>query len=121
MTVARSAVDSLLALVASLAWAFAVFAFGARLVSPVASGLLALTVLASACVTILTMHLRDRRLLALSKGECPRCGVAISFDHHHRHWEPGRAMWAAASTNWDCDACGYSHAESWACPACPQS
>jgi hypothetical protein len=121
VTYARSALDSLLALVASLAWAFAVFAFGARWVSPLASGLLALGVLASASVTILTMHLRDRRLLALAKGECPRCGAGVTFEHRHRRWEPAGAVWTAASTNWDCASCSYSQAESWDCPACPQS
>ena len=121
MTTARSAVDSLLALVASLAWAFAVFAFGARWVSPLASGLVALAMLASASVTILTMHLRDRRLLALTKGECPRCHAAVAAEHRHRHWEPERTVWAPPDTAWDCEACGFSHAESWPCPACPQS
>ena len=118
MSIARSAVDSLLALVASLAWGFAAFAFGARLISPLAGGLLGLAVLSSAAVTVLTMHLRDRRLLALAKGACPRCGNAVAFEHRHRRWEPATAAWASPATNWDCARCGFTHAESWACPAC---
>jgi hypothetical protein len=119
MTLTRSAVDSLLALLASLAWSFAVFAFGARWVSPLASGLLALAFLASASVTILTMHLRDRRLLSLSKGACPRCGVAVHSEHRHRRWDATARTWLSASTGWDCDACGYSQTENWPCPECP--
>jgi hypothetical protein len=118
VTHTRSAIDSLLALVAALAWGFAVFAFGARWVSPMASGLLALAVLLSASVMVLTMHLRDRRLLALSKGVCPRCGTAIVSEHRHGRWEPMRAVWEPPGTAWDCARCGYSHSESWPCPAC---
>jgi len=118
VTATRSAVDALLALVAVLAWAFAVFAFGARWFSPMAGGLLALAIVLSASATILSMHLRDRRLLALSKGACPRCGARLPSEHRHRRWEPGRAVWEPPSTAWDCGGCGFTHSESWACPAC---
>ncbi len=120
MTTTRSAIDSILALVASLAWCFAIFAFGARWVSPLAGGLLALAMLLSASATVLSMHLRDRRLLALSRGACPHCGRAVTAEHRHRRWEPSRATWEQPATNWDCPACRYSHSESWPCPTCPE-
>jgi hypothetical protein len=119
VTLKRSAFDAVLALLAVLAWSFAVFAFGARWLSPLTGGLLALATGVSASAMVLTMHLRDRRLLALSRGECPACGAAIAFDHRHRRWEPGQGAWEAASSNWDCPACGFSHAEAWVCPRCP--
>jgi hypothetical protein len=119
VTGARSAVDSALALIASLAWSFAVFAFGARWLSPIAGGLLGLAVLSSAAVTVLGMHLRDRRLVSLSRGVCPRCGSSVLFEHRHRHWEPAPAAWLPPATNWDCNACGFTHSESWPCPSCP--
>jgi ribosomal protein S27AE len=107
--------------VASLAWGFAAFAFGARVISPLAGGLLGLAVLSSAAVTVLTMHLRDRRMLALAKGACPRCGGVVAFEHRHRRWQPESASWAAAAANWDCGSCGFTHAESWPCPTCPSA
>jgi hypothetical protein len=119
MTTTRSAVDAVLALIAALAWCFAVFAFGARWVSPMAAGLLALAVLLSASAMVLTMHLRDRRLLALSRGSCPLCAAHIAWEHRHRRWQPSRAVWEPPSTSWDCTRCGFAHQESWPCPACP--
>ncbi|HXH23247.1 MAG TPA: hypothetical protein VNN10_14580 [Dehalococcoidia bacterium] len=120
MTLRRSAFDALLALLAALAWSFAVFAFGARWLSPLAGGLLALAVALSTSAAVLTMHLRDRRLLALSEGRCPSCGNAIAFEHRHSRWQPEARRWEAAASNWDCAFCGYSHTESWACPRCPR-
>jgi hypothetical protein len=119
VTVARSLVDAALAMVAVLAWGFAAFAFGARWLSPLAGGLVGLGVLLSAGTMVLSMHLRDRLLLALAGGACPRCGAAVVAEHRHRHWNAAAAAWAPASTTWDCGACGFSHGESWLCPSCP--
>lgn len=119
MTKGRSALDAALGLFAALSWSFAVFAFGARLVSPLAGGLVAMAFLVWASAMVLSMHLRDRRLVALVKGTCPGCGFAIVPEHRHRSWEPGRNLWLAPSTNWDCGRCGYSQSEAWACPGCP--
>ena len=119
MTVARSLADAALAMVAALAWSFAAFAFGARWFSPLAGGLVGLGLLLSGGAMVLSMHLRDRRLLALARGACPRCGAAVAPEHRHRRWDAARASWSQPSTSWDCGACGFSHAESWPCPSCP--
>jgi hypothetical protein len=111
-------IDVLLGLVAALAWGFAVFALGARLVSPAAGGIAGLGVLLSAVTMVLAMYLGDARLAALAKGACPRCRAAVVSDHRHRHWDPGAGEWLPPSTTWDCPRCAFAHSEAWPCSGC---
>jgi len=115
---ARSGVDAVISVIAALAWGFAAFIFGARFFSPVAGGFLGLAVLASALAMVLAMHLRDRRLLALTRGVCPSCRAPIASEHRHRRWDPERSAWRTPETAWECRFCCFAHSESWECPEC---
>jgi ribosomal protein S27AE len=119
MTASRN-LDTLLALFAALAWAFAVFALGSRFLSPAVGGLVGLGLLISGLSAVLSMYVRDSRLEALSRGNCPRCGNSVQTEHEHRRWLAERRTWLRPATTWDCPACSYSHSEAWGCPRCPE-
>jgi phosphate/sulfate permease len=117
--VARIGVDLVIGLFAALSWSFAAFVLGTRFISPIAGGLLAVALLSSGVIAELRAQLSERRIGALLRGDCPRCGAAIVAEHRHRRWEPDRNEWLAPDTAWDCAGCGFSHSEPWDCPACP--
>jgi hypothetical protein len=101
------------------AWGLATFALSSRFISPGLGGLLGLAVGVSGMAWVLNSHFRDLRLQSLTAGTCPSCHAPIRMEHRHRAWDPGTKSWASPTTGWDCRHCGFSHAESWACPQCP--
>lgn len=120
MRLVQGGIDLTLALFGALSWSFAAFVFGSRYVSPAAGGLLGIGLLLSSGAMLLGAMLRDRRQRLLNEGTCPRCRSGVTFEHRHRRWEPGRSVWEAPSTAWECRACGFAASEEWACPACPE-
>ena len=120
MTALRGGFDLLLTLVGVVAWGFAAFVIGSRLFSPTAGSLLGVGLFFSALGLAVSMHVQDRRFKRLADGACPRCGRRVESEHRHRRFDASTGAWLAPSTAWECRACGYSHGESWPCPACPE-
>ena len=119
MSVVGRGLDLFLALIGVAAWGLTAFFVGSRLVSPAAGGLLGLGLGLSCLALVVSSYLQDARLQRLSAGLCPRCRQPIASEHRHRRWEQSRAAWLAPTLAWECDACGYRHDETWACPNCP--
>ena len=111
--------DLLLWSLGAAAGGLATFALSSRFLSDSVAGLLGLAVGVSGMGWVLTSHLRDMRLSSLTAGTCPSCKAPIRMDHRHRAWDPGMRSWTSPSTSWECAHCGFSYAESWACPQCP--
>jgi hypothetical protein len=103
----------------AVAWGLATYAISSRFISDSVAGLLGVAVGFSGMAWVLTSHLRDMRLSSLTAGSCPSCKSPIRMDHRHRSWDPSMKSWTSPSTSWECAHCGYSYAESWACPQCP--
>jgi hypothetical protein len=111
--------DLLLWALGAAAWGLAAFALSSRFISEGAGALLGLAVGVSGMGYVLNSHLKDTRMESLAAGTCPSCHASIRMEHRHRAWDPATKSWAAPSTGWDCSHCGFSHAETWACPSCP--
>jgi hypothetical protein len=119
MTLLRGGFDLLIALIGVAAWSFAAFVFGSRFLSPTAGGLLAVALFISTLAMVVGGHLQDSRLQRLAAGVCPGCRQPLASEHRHRRWDADQAQWTTPATIWECSRCGFSHSESWACPACP--
>ena len=118
MTGAARGFDLAVGVVAAFAWGFAAWVFGSQLISPTAGGLLGLALFFSSLAMALSGHLQDVRMNRLLAGVCPRCRGLVQTEHTHRRWDNIGGRWLPAMTSWDCDACGFNHAEAWVCPAC---
>ncbi len=120
MTSLFRGVDLVVSLAAALIWGLAGAAIGTHFVSHPAAGMLGLAIGFSGVAVVLSGHMRERQLATLLRGMCPRCHEAVRHEHSHRRWDPSTQSWAAPSTAWECDACGFSHGESWDCGECPR-
>ncbi len=118
MTSVRTGLDLFVSVLGAVFWAAAAFALGARLLSPAAGGVLALGLLLSLLVMLLSGHLWEARLHRLTAGVCPSCRSKVRAEHQHRRLEGGGG-WLSPLTSWECNACGFSHSEAWPCPGCP--
>jgi hypothetical protein len=103
------------------AWGLAVFFVTNSFISTAGGALLGVGVFFSALAYMLSGRLQESRARSLLADSCPRCKAVLSRDHEHRRWDTEGLRWLAPLTSWECDQCGYGHAEPVPCERCPEA
>ena len=103
------------------AWGLAAFLIANNLASTTAGGLLGVAIFFSMLAYMLGGRLQDARAKALSADACPNCRAHLRREHEHRRWDTEGERWLAPLTTWECQGCGYGHAEPAPCERCPEA